>query len=238
MPLSGTFEYSTTVPDDGLDSFPWAMKSREHLKPTGDPLVDNRLVGWRPLLYIRDTNLAPDPRLSTPPAHRTEIQLVASDEEHASSDTVSYFLDKRLVSVLRPGDVFHIVRTSCGGVGVSALRLGKLVFAVGQATAVPLGYGISVKIPRDLVAEAEKVFHRQDPEFEFTTLPIEVRIGESSRVLFGGFVQMGGYSVCVEHGFLLGADPGTAECVSVSLDEACKWVVASASAQLLAITDS
>jgi len=63
--------------------------------------------------------------------------------------------------------------------------------------------------------------------------PIEVCIGDSSRILFEGIVEMGGYHVWVKHGFQRSI-PGTAECVSISLDEACKWVFASASAQLLA----
>lgn len=233
MPPSGTFEYSTTVPQDGLNSLPWPMESGEHLLPTGDRLLDNRLVGWSPHLYVRDTNLPPDPRLSHPAVHRTEIQLVATDKKHASLDTVSYFLDTALVRVLKPEDIFHIARTACGGVGVSVLRSGKLVFAVGAVAAVPLGNGVSVKTPFDLVGEAERIFHRQDPEFKFTYLPIEVHIGGNSRILFRGLAQMGGYHVWVSHGFLLGV-PGVEECVSISVDRACKWVWASASAQLLA----
>jgi hypothetical protein len=232
MPPSGTFEYSTTVPEDGMNNFPWAMKSREDFKSTGDPLVDNRLVGWSPFLYIRDAGLPPDPGPSCPAVHRSEIQLVATEKKDASCEAASYFLDKTLVGILRPGDVFHITRTSCGGVGVSAIRKGRLIFAVGEVTAVPLGSDVSVKIPHDLLSKAEAVFRQRDPEFEFANCPIETCIADSSRILSQGIVGMGGYHICVVHGYLVG-EPGTPECVSISLDGVCNWVVARASAQLL-----
>jgi len=232
MPPSGTFRYSTTVPKDGMDAFPWVMKSLDGFKSTGNPLFDNRLVGWSPLLYIRDVGLPTDPRLSSPAVYRSEIQLVAAEKKYASCETASYFLDKALVRVLRPGDVFHITRTSCGGVGVSAIRQGKLIFAVGEVTAVPLGSEVSVKIPHDLLSKAQAVFCQRDPEFEFAGYPIEACIADSSRILFQGILRMGGYHVCMLHGHVDG-EPGTPECVSISLDEVCKWVVARASAQLL-----
>src|SRR5262249_50707438 len=157
----------------------------------------------------------PDPRLSSPAVHRSEIQLLAAEKKYASYQTASYFLDKTLVRVLRPGDVFHITRTSCGGVGVSAIRQGNLIFAVGAVTAVPLGSDVSVKIPDDLLNKAQAVFRQRDPEFEFVVYPIEACIADSSRILFQGIVKMGGYHVCVLHGHVDGF-PGTPECVSIS----------------------
>lgn len=64
--------------------------------------------------------------------------------------------------------------------------------------------------------------------------PIEICIGDRPTILYGGHLQMGGYHVWVEHGFLLGM-PGTEESVSITLGEACDWVAGSASAQLLAL---
>jgi len=233
MPPCGTFKYSTTVPEDGLNAFPWAMQSQESFKPTGDRLDDNRLVGWSPLLYIRDTGLPPDPKLSHPAVYRSEIELVATDKKYANCETASYSLDKKLVAVLRPGDIFHIARTAIAGVGVSVIREGKLIFGVGQVTAVPLGLDVLVKTPHELISRAQAVFRQRDPDFTFMHYPVEVGIGGSSRLRFEGHVEMGSYYVWVKHGFLRGV-PGTAECVSISLNDACKWVWASASAQLLA----
>lgn len=234
MPLCGTFAYSTTVPMDGQNAFPWEMKSLDPFTRSGNPLVDKRLVGWSPLLYVREAALPPNPSSSVPSVRRSEIRLMATDKKYASLETVSYFVDRVLIRVLRPGDVFHIARTHCGGVGASAVREGKLIFAVGAVGAVPLGSEISVKTPYELLEKAEAILRQRDPEFEFLHHPIEVCIGGRPKILYRGHLQMGGYHVWVEHGFVPGM-PGTEESVSITLDEACDWVAGSASAQLLAL---
>jgi hypothetical protein len=232
--LGGTFAYSTTVPIDSQNTFPWQMKSLEPFARSGDPLVDMRLVGRSPLLYVREVGLPPKPTPSVPSVERSEIRLVATDKQYASCETASYFVDRVLLRVLRPGDVFNIARTCCGGVGVSAIRQGKLVFAVGAVGSVPLGSEISVKIPYELLEKAEAILRLRDPEFELDPHPIEICIGDRPKILYCGHLQTRGYHVWVEHGFLLGM-PGTAESVSITLDEACDWTAGSASAKLLAL---
>ncbi len=186
IPPSSTFRYMTTVPQGGSQGCPWAMESRELFTPTGDSLGDNRLVGWKPLLYISDAGPTPDPSPSRPSVLRSALRLVATDKNYASAPTASYFLDKALVNVLRAGDVFHMAHTACCGLGFSAIRQGKLIFAVGEISAVPLGSGIRVRTPGDLIKEAQAVFRRRDPEFEFPELPIEVSSHETSSILFHG----------------------------------------------------
>src|SRR5258708_32926881 len=124
MPLSGTFAYSTTVPVDSQNAFPWQMKSLEPFARSGDPLVDKRLVGWSPLLYVREAGLPPNPMPSVPSVERSEIRLGATDTKYAPCETASYFVDRAVLRVLRPGDVSAIERTDCGGGGVSAMREG------------------------------------------------------------------------------------------------------------------
>jgi hypothetical protein len=68
--------------------------------------------------------------------------------------------------------------------GVSAIRKGRLIFAVGEVTAVPLGSDVSVKIPHDLLSKAQALFRHRDPEFEFADYPIAARIVDSSRTCF------------------------------------------------------
>lgn len=233
MPLSGTFAYSTTVPVDGLNAFPWAMKSPKPFERSGDELVDKRLVGWSPLFYIREAGAPPDSGRSSPEGGLSEIRLVATDKKYASLKMVSYFLDPALIRVLRPGDIFNITRTGCGGIGVSTIRQGKLIFAVGEVTAVPLGSDISVEIPYELLSKAEAILRQRDPSFEFLYHPVEVCISESRKIWYRGLAQMGGYHVWVEHGFMQGM-PGTPESVSITLDEACDWMAGRESAQLLA----
>jgi len=232
--MSGTFAYSTTVPMDGQNTFPWEMKSLEPFRHSGNPLANNRLVGWSPRLYVREAGLPPSPGLSVPSVERSEIRLVATDNKYTSLETASYFVDRVLLRALRPGDVFHLARTCCGGVGVSAIREGKLIFAVGAVGAVPLGSEISVKIPYELLTKAAAILRERDPEFEFLHQPIEICIGDHSRILFRGHLEIGGYHVWVEHGFLPGM-PGTDESISITLNEACSWVAGSASALLLAL---
>jgi hypothetical protein len=232
VPPSATFDYMTTVPEGGTKTSPWAMESREPFRATGNPLGENRLVGWKPLLHISDAGMTPNPGPSRPAVLRSELRLVATDKKYASTPSASYFLDKALVNVLRPGDVFHMSQTGCLGLGFSAVRQGKLIFAVGQVSAVPQGSGIKVGTPWELLKEAEAIFRRRDPEFEFPERPIEVRSGNASRILFYGQVRMDGYHVRVEHGFRP-CEPGIPESVAISLDEVCDWVAASASSQLL-----
>lgn len=229
VPPSATFHYVTEIPEGAAKTSPWQMKSAEPFRPTGDSL---RLVGWEPLLYISDAGMTPNPNVSKPAVFRNQLRLVATDTEYASQESVSYFFDKALVHTLRPGDAFHMVRTDCCGFGASVIRQGKLIFAVGEVTAVPLGSGIQVRTPTDLTEKAEKIFRQRDQKFEFLELPIEVRCGAVSRIVYHGIEQLGGYHVWVEHGFFPCLH-GIPACVSISLDGACDWVAASATAQLL-----
>src|SRR5229473_555293 len=79
IPSSSTFRYLTTVPEGGTHACPWKMESRETLKATGDPLDDNRLVGWNPLLQISDAGVTPNPGPARPAVVRSELRLVATD---------------------------------------------------------------------------------------------------------------------------------------------------------------
>jgi hypothetical protein len=133
---------------------------------------------------------------------------------------------------MRPGDAFHMVGTCSGGFGASLIRQNKLIFAVGQVTAVPLGSGITARIPSDLLEGGQEVFRKRDSKFEFPELPIEFRSSDISRIIYHGQIQMGSYRVRVERAFLPSED-ALPECASISLDEACDWMAASATAQLL-----
>jgi len=233
--FSATFQYVTIVPQGGTGASPWAMQSScELIEFSGGRLCKARLVGRRPLLYISDVGMTPNPSTSRPAVLRSELRLVATDKEYASHESASYFFDKALLNCLRPGDAFHMVRTQdCGrSFGASAIRQGKLIFAVGEVFRVPLGSDITARIPLDLIQRARKVFQRRDSEFEFPEFPVEFRIGDSSRVIYRGQVQMSGYHLRVERA-LASCDGAPPACVSICLEEACDWVAASATAQLL-----
>ncbi len=146
--------------------------------------------------------------------------------------SVSYYLARVLVYALRPGDVFHMARTACGGLGVSALRQDNLIFAAGEISAVPLGPKIQAKIPIDLIQKARELFCQHDPKFEFPELPIEIRNAGTCSILFRGTVIRNGYHIWVQHGSYLGL-PGTPECAAISQEGKCDRTAACASAQLL-----
>src|SRR5207249_176360 len=93
-----------------------------------------------------------------------------------------------------------------------------------------------VRIPSDVIREAELVFSRLDPQFEFSELPIEIRVDSEKRVLHRGRPHIAGYEVFVEHGFYPGT-PGTAECAAISLVGGCPATAAICSAQLLEYAD-
>jgi len=138
---------------------------------------------------------------------------------------------------LWPHDMLCMARTGCGGLVMSIIRDVHLVAAAGAASAVPLGESVHVRTPIDLITEAESVLRKHDPEFRFGHLPVEVRIGEQTRLLYGGRPRIDSYDVFVEHGFYVGL-PGVNECMAISLIGACPDVVAIASAQLMAVPDA
>jgi hypothetical protein len=105
------------------------------------------------------------------------------------------------------------------------------VAAAGALTVVPLGNGVEVRLPRDLISTAESVFQERDPEFEFIEQPVEVKIeGLRERygqclsrpenpltdafISFGGIAIIGDYRVIVRHG-CFNIEDGLRESVSI-----------------------
>jgi hypothetical protein len=180
--------------------------------------------------------MTPDASAERPRVIRSQISLIASDRRRATMARVSFHVDKALISCLRAGDVLHLSRTECAGIGVSVLRQGTLVVAVGAVTAVPLGSGVAATIPTELIERAADVFREGDEEFEFPESPLEIRVGSSRSVLFSGRRTFGDYGVIVVHGFREG-DPGDHECAAIYRTTACPETAAHASAMLLDLPD-
>lgn len=88
----------------------------------------------------------------------------------------------------------------------------------------------------ELIKEAERTFRHSDPKFEFSELPIEIRYPQGCTIVFHGRVIGNDYHIWVQHGFYRG-EPGTPECVAISLNGACDRVAVGASAQLLETQD-
>lgn len=233
MPPCGTFDYVTTVPEKPADSLSgWEVRLRDPVKQTGSDVSDRRLVGYSPCLRITDAGLTPNPGPRRPSVMRSRLTLTAASPKYATISAIAFHVDRDLISLLQPGDDLHMIRTRCAGLGLSIVRCGKLLAAVGAVTAVPLGEDFQAHLPSGLVEKAASVFAKADPESEFRGKPIVFVHKKRRRILFHGSCQLGPYAVFMWHGFLPGM-PGTNE--SAAICEASRQVpaFASLSAQLL-----
>jgi len=68
-----------------------------------------------------------------------------------------------------------MVRTSCGRIGVSAIRSNELILAAGAITHAPLGSDFEALTPLDLIREAEACFAKYETGFRFSD-PVEIRV--------------------------------------------------------------
>jgi hypothetical protein len=141
-------------------------------------------------------------------------------------------VDMGVISALCAGDLLHMARTSCGRIGVSAIRSEPLIFAVGAITAVPLGCDFEARVTYDLVEAAEALFRKRDTRFPFAEYPVEIRASEERHSKNGGRMRVGPFDVWILHGDYFGI-PGTDACVSVARTGACPLVDANASALFL-----
>ena len=161
IPPSGTFDYVATVPGPAADgSFECQAHVRQPMPLHWERLIGSRLVGHAPVLRVTDAGITPDPGPNRPRVMRSRVTLTASSRQHAQIAAASFHLDEALFLNSRPGDLIHVTRTSCGGVGFSILRDGELVVAVGAVTSVPLGRSVRARTPMDPIERANAIFRR------------------------------------------------------------------------------
>ena len=237
IPLCGTFQYMAVVPESVGDRASWNVRLCRSIELTGNDLLDDRLVGHSPTLELSDAGITPDVRIpppgrARPRVLRSQMTLTAANRSHARVASATFHIDQALGTILSPRDMLFMARTHCGGLGISIIRDGQLIAAEGVASAVPLGEFVHVRIPSDTLTEAEDVFRKHDPEFRFPELPVEIRLGDHTRLRYRGRFQLQSYKIFVEHGFYRGT-PGTDECLAVWLTGLCPDIPAIASAQLL-----
>jgi hypothetical protein len=235
IPPSGTFDYLVIVPEARSEGgFECRAETRGPVVPRGSNLADARLVGISPQVRVTDAGPQSDPGLRPPWSlrKRSRITLVATAQDQASVAEASFSIDKTLTDCAKAGDQMHLSRDAGCSLGFSLIRGGKLVAAAGALIVVPLGNGVDVRIPRDLISSADSVFQKRDPDFEFIEQPVEIKIeglreryGQSlsgstqnpltdAFVSFGGTVIVGDYRVIVRHGPFKIED-GPSESVSI-----------------------
>src|SRR5215470_17242926 len=124
MPPCGTFDYVATVTGCRSQRI-WTFTSclLEQLRPTGDPLVDHRLVGYSPLVELSRG------KVTLRALHRRNAQVVAA----------TFDVHCGLMSVLQCHDRLHLVRARTGDLAMSIVRDDRLVLAFGAVTLLRLG---------------------------------------------------------------------------------------------------
>jgi hypothetical protein len=235
IPLAGTFDYLVIVPEGrSEDGFECPAETRGPVVRTGSNSADARLVGVSPQVRVTDAGPPSNPGLRPPWSlrRRSRITLVATAKDRASIAEASFYIDKTFTDCAKAGDQMHFSRNQSCGLGFSLIRGGKLLAAAGALTSVPLGKGVEVRVPRDLISIAESVFQKRDPDFDFIEQPVEIKIegvrerhGQSlprppqnpltdTFISFGGGNTVGDYRVVVRHGSFR-ASGGASESIAI-----------------------
>lgn len=184
MPLQPwrTFLLSGVVPaaEDERTVIGWTLQEPHRVDPrTARHTQAHRLLGPTPLCQV----------------HGGGLELIASHKESAVYRSASLELDEALLGILQGGDVLTIARTMTEDIGVSLLRAGTLLWAVGAIAAVPLGRGVRVQLGPP-IAEGRISAER----WPATDTWLDVSCGTSERALRDGeAVSMGDFQVTVRH---------------------------------------
>lgn len=183
---SGTFEYEAEFTSDSF------RESDIVVQGTLINRMDvNRLVGPGPMIRFWNDRCV----------------LVASEQSNATVRNISFRIGDAVPLAVSSGDRLYVVRTGCGGIGLSLLRNGELLLAIGAVTAVPLGNNVRV-------INSRKGNYRFD---DVKDIWLEFQVGREQLKLSNRMVtEIGKYQIYIE---TCGEDgiPGTDECVSLSL---------------------
>ena len=233
LPPWVTYTYETRVPPPDEAARPWPVHFHPALQRR---ILDRQGLGPAPTLEISDAGLTPNPGWVRgewrPEVLRSRLTLRASKGKASSASEASFHVDRGITSRLQEGDVLTFVFTGCARRGLSVLRDGRLVVAVGAVTQVDLGTTVQARIPRDVITQAESRFRALDPTFELREWPVELTIAGRKALLPGGSCAFEDYDVSVLHGFLRGT-PGNNECVAIAARGLCPATAAEASARLI-----
>lgn len=203
MPPCGTFEYVTTVPSAAEShSFPWRLQLAEDIEPRGDSLLDDRLLGYAPLLSVSEESTIPDPTDERQTMTLSTFTLRASSRKNARMAEAWFHIDQQLTMLLQPGDLLRLSRSGMGGIGLALQRGEKLVFAVGTILGHSLGKGIRVNLPYDAMRQAGRfdTVPFEDQRGKPLLVPLEIHVGEEMQSIFRGKAEVGEYQVWVEGG--------------------------------------
>jgi len=188
IPISGTFQYEAEFTEEGFGETEILLRGTDL-----DGRNEDRLVGLNPKIRFWHDRLV----------------LIASGDHKSSMRNVSLPIGDAVTLAARPNDRLYLTRTGAGGVGLSVLRQGALVLALGAVASVPLGSGLQVTC----CPEGTDIKHP----------PADTWLGfsvGSERVALRGkeVAEICGCHIYVERSWAPGI-PGTDECVAVCVGE-------------------
>jgi hypothetical protein len=130
MPPCGTFRYRGVVPSNWPHNRTWSVHDASDAirTPASDSLRAARLVGLNPTVEVGDQDLS----------------LRAESRQRALVRTAVLPFTDALVAAMATGDELWLVRTNTADLGLSLIRGGGLVFAVGAVSQVPVGSQLRV----------------------------------------------------------------------------------------------
>jgi hypothetical protein len=186
IPQVGTFEYAAEFTKGGFSHSDIVLEGTDQRGTN-----EMRLVGLKPRIRFWNDRLV----------------VIASEKNKSSVRNVSFPIGDAVRQTAQPGDQLYLVRTGCGGIGLSLIREEKLVLATGAIGRVPLGEDIQ--------------FVRSDDDNDIFShnyvkdRPLELRVkGERLILQERDVLEAEGYHIYVERCWKDGM-PGTDECVSL-----------------------
>jgi len=126
IPATGTFEYEAEFTKKSFGNSEIVLHGS-----AGSGENETRLVGLSPKIRFWNDRLV----------------IIASLPIKASVRNVSFPVGDAVNFAAQPGDQLHVVRTGCCGMGLSVLRHGKLILAIGAVHGLPLGEDLKMLMP-------------------------------------------------------------------------------------------
>lgn len=225
---STRFDYLVEVPRGVHDALPWSARLREDRDPPPRHPAARRQPSVGPVATVVLEDF--EARVGV---LRTRVRFIATDDSDAAFKEMSFVVDRRFARMLQPHDVISAARGPRGGFGVSVMRDGCLVAAVGAVTAVPLGDVVQVRFPADLARDAAAVYRARDPRYQPREIPVEIVTDEGPRLMHSARARFGRYEFFVVSGFV-----DLTECVAITCVGLCPEVAATLTAPVINAADS
>lgn len=213
LPLYETFHYTMVVPSLSKQPMVWPLQDASGANPSQfwkrNSHTSHRLLGLDPTLEVG----------------RDQLVLRASSRRHAQVASVSIDIAPHFIEVLHVGYEIHLVREMTSDLGISVLRNGKLIMAIGAVSSAPLGEPLSL-LSREPESCQTKASSDHNGWIECTVFDETIRLKENESSSIADF----DISVlrCASEGL-----PGSCECVAISHKTLCSHRVAVDSAKRL-----